>query len=65
MISALDNVRYRHWIIVRYRHWIERVSDISQNEGESVRKARLAAGRERISVARLTIFPISNIFSNT
>ena len=42
------------------------MSVISQNESESMREARLAAGRERISVARLTIFPISHIFfSNT
>ena len=38
------------------------MSVISQNESESVREARLAAGRERISVARLTIFPISLIY---
>ena len=37
------------------------MSVISQNESESVREARLAAGRERISVARFTIFPISHI----
>ena len=40
----------------------ERVSVISQNESELVREARLAARRERISVARLTIFPISHIY---
>ena len=37
-------------------------NNIRQNESESVRKASLAAGRECISVARLTIFSISLYF---
>ena len=63
----MDNERYRLWILYGDRHWALYVIGIGvtrDNESDVEREARLAAGRERISVAlaRLTIFPISRNF---